>query len=75
MRPKYLNKSANKSKSKYEMDMIEMHRNGLFLSIMQGVLIGIVLGIADLDFLSTKGLAVFFLILACGFLGQFKNQS
>lgn len=74
MRPKYMSKIDNKSKSTYEMEMIKMHRNGLFLSVMQGVLIGIVLGIADLDFLSTKGLTVFFLILACGFLGQFKNQ-
>lgn len=52
-----------------------MLRNGFTLSVLQGVLIGIIFAINDLDFLSTKGLTVFFLILICGFLGQFKNQS
>lgn len=75
MRPKYMNKINNKTNNTHEMEMLKMLRNSLFLSILQGVLIGIVFGIADLDFLSTKGLTVFFLILVCGFLGQFKNQS
>ncbi len=75
MRPKYLNNINNKSKSTSELEDLKMLRNGFTLSVLQGVLIGIIFAINDLDFLSTKGLTVFFLILICGFLGQFKNQS
>lgn len=75
MRPKYMNKIGNKTKSISKMEGLKMLRNGFILSVVQGILIGIVFAITDLDFLSTKGLTVFFLILFCGFLGKFKNHS
>lgn len=73
MRPKYMNKISNKTKSTIKLEVFKMLRNGFILSVVQGVFIGTVLNIADINFSSPSGLTIALLILTCGFLGELKK--